>query len=363
MRVFQNSGIYRAYFKRLTSLRERRHGFSEWTKAFIDDRYGAAHFLQPVLSGDPTAFFSNGDDEAAQRLWAGEQGLPSRTPLESVLLAQIEHHRTEVFYNLDPLRYGSDFVRKLPGCVRRSFAWRAAPSPGADFSAYDGVLCNFPSILEGYRQRGWRAAYFSPAHDNAMDQYAARMDRPVDVLFVGGYTRHHRRRAELLEAVAVLSGEFKLRFHLDNSRMTRLAESPLGRMLPISQHRRPAAIRSIAEDPVFGLDLYTALSSAKIVLNGAIDMAGSDRGNMRCFEAMGCGALMISDKGNYPAGMVSGENMITYQDPADAVRQIRAALQQPTLLQQLANQGHSLMSSTYSKAEQWRAFVSLVDAV
>jgi hypothetical protein len=363
MRILQNAGIYRAYLPRLYNLTRQRRSFAAYMSAFIADRYGAAHILQPILEGSSQAFFSNGDDESAQHLWAKENGVSPKATLADILLAQIEHHRTEVFYNLDPMRYGSDFVRKLPGCVRRSFAWRAAPSPGADFSAYDGVLCNFPGILEGYRQLGWRAAYFSPAHDNAMDQYAASTDRPVDVLFVGGYTRHHRRRAELLEAVAVLSGEFKLSFHLDNSRMTRLAESPLGRLLPIGQHRRPATIRSIAEDPVFGLDLYAALSKAKIVLNGAIDMAGSDRGNMRCFEAMGCGAVMISDKGDYPAGMVCGENMITYQDPADAVRQIREALQQPTQLQQLANQGHRLMSSTYSKAEQWRAFVSLVDAV
>lgn len=331
-------------------------------RTFLDDRFGAAHFLKPVLDGDESAFFANGDDQAAQRLWAREQGLSTTVTMENILLAQIEHHRTEVFYNLDPLRYGSDFVRKLPGCVRRSFAWRAAPSPGADFAAYDAVLCNFPAILESYRARGWHAAYFSPAHDPVMDRFAKRQDRPVDVLFVGGYTRHHRRRAELLEVVAAVSGEFKLRFHLDNSRMTRLAESSLGRLLPLDRHRRPSAIRSIAQAPVFGLDLYEALSGAKIVLNGAIDMAGSDRGNMRCFEAMGCGALMVSDTGNYPNGMVNGENMITYTDPADAVRQIRAALQQPADRQRLALQGHALISTAYSKAEQWRAFVSLVDA-
>lgn len=362
MRIFQNAGIYRAYLPRLRDLNRQRHGFATYMSTFIADRYGAAHILLPVLDGSDQAFFCNGDDESAQYLWAKENGVSSKATLENILLAQIEHHRTEVFYNLDPMRYGSDFVRKLPGCVRHSFAWRAAPSPGADFGAYDSVLCNFPGILEGYRRLGWRAAYFSPAHDTAMDRFAARKDRPVDVLFVGGYTRHHRRRAELLEAVAALSGEFKLRFHLDNSRMTRLSESPLGYLLPIGQHRRPATIRSVAQSPVFGLDLYEALSSAKIVLNGAIDMAGPDRGNMRCFEAMGCGALMVSDTGNYPAGMVSGENMINYQDPADAVHQIRLALRQPALLQQLANRGHDLMSSTYSKAEQWRAFVSLVEA-
>jgi hypothetical protein len=361
MRVFQNSGIYRAYFERLTKLRARQQGFSAWTRTFLNDRFGAAHFLLPVLTGDPSAFFTNGDDEAAQRLWATEHGLPRGTSLEQILLAQIEHHRTEVFYNLDPMRFSSDFVRKLPGCVRRSFAWRAAPSPGADFGAYDIVLCNFPSILEGYRQRGWRAAYFSPAHDPVMDSFAARVNRPVDVLFVGGYTRHHRRRGELLEAVAALSGEFNLRFHLDNSRATRLAESPLGYLLPLGRHRRPAAIRAIAHGPVFGMDLYEAVSNAKIVLNGAIDMAGPDRGNMRCFEAMGCGAALLSDTGNYPDGMVDQKTLVTWSDPQQAASRIKKLLKDTRYREEVALAGHQMIATHYSKSRQWEEFRKLAE--
>lgn len=359
MRVFQNSGIYPAYLERLAALRVEKKGFSAWTKAFLDDRFGAAHFLQPVLSGDPDAFFTNGDDEAAQRLWASEQGLPPKTSLGDILLAQIENHRTEVFYNLDPLRYGTDFVRRLPACVRRSFAWRAAPSPGADFAAYDAVLCNFPGILASYRERGWRGAYFSPSHDPVMDNYAARQHRPIDVLFVGGYTRHHRRRAELLEAVAALTDKFKLRFHLDNSRATRLAESPLGHLLPLGRHRRPASIQAIAYGPVFGLDLYEAVSSAKIVLNGAIDMAGPDRGNMRCFEAMGCGAVLLSDTGNYPDGMQENKTLVTWSDPLQAVIKIEELLQNDPYREEVARAGHQLIATRYSKSRQWEEFLKL----
>lgn len=359
MRLFQNSGIYPAYLPRLQRLRQSSVSYTQWVRVFLNDCFGAAHFLKPVLDGDEQAFFANGDDEAAQRLWAREQGLSPKLSLEDILLSQIEHHRTEVFYNLDPVRYGSDFVRKLPGCVHRSFAWRAAPSPGADFAAYDAVLCNFPGILDGYRERGWRAAYFSPAHDPVMDRYATRRDRPVDVLFVGGYTRHHRRRAELLEAVAVLSSDFKLRFHLDNSRMTRLAESPLGYLLPLGRHRRSASIRAIAQEPVFGLDLYEAVASAKIVLNGAIDMAGQDRGNMRCFEAMGCGALLLSDVGRYPEGMRSDETMLTWNDPGHAAYRIRELMRDEERRDRIALAGRQLMTNHYTKSRQWEDFLQL----
>ena len=97
---------------------------------------------------------------------------------------------------------------------------------------------------------------------------------------------------QILEAVAKLAGEYNVVYHLDRSRLCRLAESPLGRFLPLAKHRRPSAIRAITQEPIFGRDYYEVLSAAKIVLNGAIDMAGEDRGNMRCFEALGSGVAV-----------------------------------------------------------------------
>jgi len=225
------------------------------------------------------------------------------------------------------------------------------------------VVCNFPGILEGYRKVGWRAAYFAPAHDPVMDTYAVNTDRPIDVLFVGGYSRHHSRRADVLEQVAALSGRHRVRFHLDRSRLTRLAESPLGRLLPLSGHRRPSQIRLVTADSIFGRDLYAAMSQSKIVLNGAVDMAGLDRGNMRCFEAMGCGALMVSDAGNYPAGMVNGQTMRTYADADEATDIIESLLADPATLRTLAAQGHRTVAHGYGKAQQWRAFQQLVGAL
>lgn len=363
MRVFQNFGLYPAYHQRLSSLAGSEPSFELYKKALLNDRYGACHMLLPVEHGDEYAFFTSGDHAPLQVRWAREHGLPSSTSQVDILLAQIENHRTEVFYNLDPMRYGSHFVRNLPGCVKHSIAWRAAPSPGADFSAYNLVVCNFPSILKGYQERGWRSAYLSPAHDPVMDRYAANTERHIDVLFVGGYTRHHRRRAEVLEAVAALRREWNIVFHLDRSRLTRLAESPLGRLLPMKRHRRPKDICAVAADPVFGLELYATLSKAKIVLNGAVDMAGEDRGNMRCFESMGCGALMVGDAGNYPHGMNDGTTMLTYQTIDEAVAKIRRSLEQPTTMRAIAQSGFSLLNKKYGKRGQWDAFRHLVSEI
>jgi hypothetical protein len=363
MRIFQNSGIYQAYLPRLARLVRHATSFAEMRAAFLADRYGACHLLQPVLEGDDSAFFTNGDDESLQRLWAAENGLRGNSNLEEILIAQIESHRAEIFYNLDPMRWGSAFLKRLPACVRHSIAWRAAPSPGADFGAYDLIVCNFPSILASYEAQGWRSAYFTPAHDPVMDSYAANQHRPIDLLFVGGYSRHHSQRAQTLVSVARLSPQHHVRFHLDRSRLTRLAESPLGWLPGLREHRRPVAIRQVSADPVFGLDLYEAMSQAKIVLNGAVDMAGRDRGNMRCFEALGCGAVMVSDAGNYPAGFEPGVNMLVYDGPNNAAALIRSSLADAETRIALTNRGKSLVQCRFSKSQQWRSFCQLVEAL
>ncbi|MFB9265902.1 glycosyltransferase [Bradyrhizobium erythrophlei] len=359
MRLFQNSGLYPSYLPRLNQLAANASRFETRRDVFLYDRFGAPHILKPVLDGSPDAFFTNGDDEVLQRQWARQQGMPGQPTLEVILLAQIEHHGTEVFYNLDPVRYASAFVAKLPSSVKKTLCWRAAPSGNADLTAYGAVLGNFPSILESWRSKGCRAELFFPAVDPVMEEYG-NGERPIDVLFVGGYSRHHRARGRTLEQVASLAGLHRIVFCLDASRLTRLAESAIGRLLPLQKHRRPDAIARIARPPVFGRDLYELIGSSKIVLNGAIDMAGSDRGNMRCFEAMGCGALLLSDAGGYPEGMRPRETMETYDTPEQAAEVISWCLRDWPQFAGIAALGRSRLDEIYSKARQWAHFVDLV---
>lgn len=361
MRLFQNSGVYPSYLTRLDQLAAKATSFEARRRIFLDDRYGALHILKPVLEGDAEAFYTNGDDEVLQHLWAREHGLPGNSTPEAILLAQIEHHRTEIFYNTDPVRFPSSFVRKLPSCVRKTLCWRAVPE-NADLTAYQAVLGNFPSIREFWSKKGCRSEVFYPAHDPVMDEYG-REDRLIDVLFVGGYSRHHKARARTLEQVAALAATQRIVYCLDVSRLTKFVESAMGAWLPMQKHRRPEAIARIAKPPVFGRQLYELIGSSKIVLNGAIDIAGSDRGNMRCFEALGCGALLLSDAGNYPEGMEPGRTIVTYNSPEQAAQLVPQLLQNWPQSAAKAAHGASEVSQIYSKPLQWQRFVDIIASV
>lgn len=361
MRIFQNSGLYPSYCQRLDRLARDSTLFSQRLDIFLNDRYGAPHILKPILESCSQSFFTNGDDEILQQRWAREHGMPRKCSLTDILLAQIEHHQTEIFYNMDPVRFNSSFIQKLPDCVKTSIAWRAAPSPNVDFSAYDLMVCNFPGIIEQYRKKGLNAEYFSPAHDPEMDSYWKNNERPIDVLFIGGYSRHHMSRALILESVAAQSDNLNIVMHLDCSRLTNLLEKPVIRLLPFSQkYCRPRSVADVSYPPLFGRDMYKAISLAKIVLNGAIDMSAQDRGNMRCFEAMGCGGMMISDVGNYPSGMMDRHTMRTYQNTDEIVPIIQQAIKNQEYKEIAQNAGH-MIRDLYNKENQWDDFVKLVE--
>lgn len=90
MRIFQNSGIYPAYGPRLRRLTAKADSFSAYKAAFMADRFGATHYLEMVLNGDPAEFFSNGAPPEMQTRWSRIGRLPSAPDPSATLLAQIE---------------------------------------------------------------------------------------------------------------------------------------------------------------------------------------------------------------------------------------------------------------------------------
>jgi hypothetical protein len=360
MRLFQSGYFYPAYLPHFRELSRRDTTFAQAMQTLLADRTDASHILQPILAGDDSAFYTRSSDRYLQTMWAREHGMSRRASDDEILLAQIEEHRTEVFYDMGPMLRGPDFLKRLPGSVKKTITWFAAPDPCPNLDQYDLVVGNFPSLAKQHEERGCRTAQFSPAHDPALDAYAANQDRPVDVLFVGSYSQHHGRRNALLFGLVGLAGEFNIAIHLHASRRVRLAESLLGRMSPLAKEGRPEALRTIAKGPLFGRNLYAAMSRAKICVNGSVGIAGNERGNMRCFESMGARNLLLSDEGVYPEGMVSGRTLATYSSGDDAIAKLRELLAAPEQLERIAGASYEMISSKYSKKQQWEDFQSLV---
>ena len=364
MRVLQNVGIYPSYSARLARLATVGSSHQAIVDEFRRDGFESCHVLKGALEADPDFFLALGNHAPAQAAWARENGLPRDAEPTDILLAQLEHHRAEVFYNLDPVRFDDRMLTRLPSCVKRTIAWSAAPEPHNRFQRYDLVINNFPDILARYGDMGCRTGYFFPSIAPGMADASPTAERPIDVLFVGGYSRHHMRRNGILEAVGRTAPQVKVAYHLDMGRLNRLAELPLMGLVPsLAVHRRPAAIRAVAGPPLFGRDMQRAFARSKIVLNAAVDMAGIERGNIRCFETLSAGALLLSDSGTYPDEMVPGETLCTYDDAEGVVEQIRRLLDDAGTRIRIASAGQQMLSQRYSKDAQWAAFQALVAGI
>jgi spore maturation protein CgeB len=105
--------------------------------------------------------------------------------------------------------------------------------------------------------------------------------------------------------------------------------------------------------------MYLSMSSAKIVVNPATDIAGQERGNMRCWEALGCGSCMVASAGRYPEGFEAGVNFVAYQGTDDMLKKTRQLLQDEPLRRAIADAGHAMVRSVWSKDRQWADFERL----
>jgi glycosyltransferase involved in cell wall biosynthesis len=363
VRILQNIHLYPDHIRIIDSVAGLQASHSERVRAMVEFGLNGPHMLEPVVVGSEDAFLTSTADPSMQRAWAVENGLRPDVHPHEVLLAQIEHFKPDVLYT-HGTGYFPDHVRRaLKGLVKVAICWKAPPDFSNSMEGFDLAVNNFPSSFPRYEAMGIKTGWFSPSFDPAMEPECDATDRPVDIVFVGGYSRHHRNRARMLEQIAKLSNRYNVKLALSFDRATRLANTPLGLLPALSNYRAPKIIRQVAIPPLFGREMYRLFSSAKILVNTAIDVAGQDRGNIRCFEALGCGTLMLSDVGIYPPGMVDGKTMLTY-DHIDTIPEIVAQLlNDESRRMRIAADGKSLLRGTYGKGESWDRFQKLVAQV
>ena len=79
--------------------------------------------------------------------------------------------------------------------------------------------------------------------------------------------------------------------------------------------------------------------------------------------AVGCGGLLLSDEGSYPAGMEHQRTMLTYSSPADAADIVAETLADWPQKSIIAANGHQMIRKNYSKEKQWQAFLQVIEDI
>lgn len=198
---------------------------------------------------------------------------------ETILLAQIEDFRPDLVLNQDIFYVDTGLMRRIKAIGNPTLIGQVgiAPSRGEDWTVYDLMISQLPTTVKSLRALGVPAEVCHLAFEPAiLDVLPAKPATDIEVSFVGTVSVDHQQRIALLEAVA---RRYDLKLW-GNRPQALPASSPLHRCY---------------QGEVWGADMYHVLRRSRITLNSHIDMAGSEAGNMRLFEATGVGAFLLTD--------------------------------------------------------------------
>lgn len=370
MKVFQSAHTFTAYNHYLEEryqVSKSNYSFTQLRSVLLQDGFNAVHQLQPVLTGE--GFYTLWNYEPLQLQWAKEKGWNERD-LKKILFAQIEEYKPDIFYNGSPIQFNSEEIEKNISPSVAKIAWFASPEKNnIDFSVYKTRMTNLPPDVDEEGRSGFKSHFFQLSDAPVFHPFAQQKKRDIDILFFGQYMQDHfdKRNGYINELIRLKK---KYNFNMVLALMTNYQyKFLLPFKLPMALHQHfkvltfpPKHVAANSHTPLFGKQMLECIGNSKIVFNCHVDMAGTHRVNMRIFEALGCGAHLLSDEGNYPRGLESGKHFSTYRDVSELEEKILYLLQHDEDRNQTAAQGTKQLQQTYSKEKQWQQFQQIAAA-
>lgn len=334
-------------------------------KLIIEDGYASSYILQPVLEHKTDeVFFTIWDYERLQYLWAEEQGMESRD-LSEIKLAQLSSFCPDVFYNMSPFCDGN-FIEllKIANIPCKTICWNGIiEARPQTFALYDAHLTLHKPYVAYWTKVGLKAFELQPGipkkwgYDNE--------ERPVDVLFYGQYYEGmFSDRNRIIDSLLnfKVKSNFRFAIHLQYKiRKAFLLKLPkFGIDRTIYPNRK---VRKYSQKPLYGEELYNLIEKVKIVVNAYTNDNKDYKSNMRVFEAMGHGAFLISERGNYPEGLEPDVDFYTYDGFDELVEKIELVLGDWDRHYKMAQDAAIKIRVNFSKEQQWGKFQEIVKSL
>jgi spore maturation protein CgeB len=267
---------------------------------------------------------------------------------ENILLAQIEEFRPDLVLNQDIFHVDTRLVRRIKDIGNPVMVGQVGllPPRGEDWTVYDQMISQLPSVVRSFRALGVRSEVSHLAFEPAiLDGLPEAPAADIDVSFVGTVSADHRQRIALLLAVAE-------RYNLKlwgNLPQALPASSPLHRCF---------------QGEVWGADMYQVLRRSRITLNSHIDVAGREAGNMRLFEATGVGAFLLTDfKDNLDTLFVPDREVAVWRSIEECLERIDHYLRDDNGRAEIARDGHARTMAQHTYRHRAAEILGFVDSV
>ncbi|MCC5946663.1 MAG: glycosyltransferase family 1 protein [Bernardetiaceae bacterium] len=280
-----------------------------------------------------------------QQLWAKEQKLSydNKNWEIQILNAQIEYFQPDVIYTVNPEWFSQNY--KKIADVKIKAAWKASPfAKGLDFSCFDVGLSFNETYLKQLDDAGVKRVVqqdfcFDP---NIKPTLFSSQNKDIDLSFTGTYNdfMFQKRNTLLHKIIQQFYLKKKIRYYLKTYHRVK-------GLVPIL----PKSFYLVYRKSVFFKDFLNVINRSKIVFNCHSDSTGARKGNMRVFEALGMGAFMLSDIGEYPPYIKEGRDFIAYKDQNDLIDKVQYFLKHEKERQEIAQTGYETIKKYHNVTE------------
>lgn len=351
MRFLQISTYYPAYLRDFYSARPQllTADYETQIDALLDDGFSESHIFSRSLRdyGFETLHVAI-NNPPAQNAWRRSHGLPFVADHEHVqtTLRQIETFAPDAVYTTDVIALGSAVLRELKHRPPIIAGWRGFPLPAhADLSAYDLILTSFDRIFEEAKARGAKTIErFHPGFPDDHPILSEPRTPQWDVVFSGSVTAEHKRRVDLINLLAELSGDPASAFSL-------------GLFMPDAS-AFSQRVQSMVRPAVWAHDMIRLLRNSKIVINIDVDAFGAQPPNMRLIEATGAGTFLLTPHHpQLPDFFEPGEEVETFRNANELAAKIHYYLADDAAREEIARRGQArcLRDHSHSARTKWFA--------
>jgi len=354
MKLLQVHTFYNPYLNYLynsnSGLAEK--SYHEQNEKLIYDGFSGSHMIAPHLRSigyDSELVIANA--MPAQMKWMMENGIRLQNKdnaIYEIVFRQIEKLRPDVLYLSDPITFDSRFVKILPYKPKLVLGWRAASIPAnTDFSEFDLMLSNHRESIEEAIKRGVKATErFSPGMPTFITEATKSTPKEFDIVFSGQVSDEHKKRKALLETIVKLcqiNPQIKL-----------------GLFIPEMDKPVPEPFRKYNLGARWGMEMYKALASGKIVFNAHIDLVSNEAANMRMFETTSVGSLLLTERyDNINTFFEPDKEIGVYGSEQEMIEKIAFYLENQDVLEDVAKAGQKRCMRDHSMINR----ISIYDAI
>jgi spore maturation protein CgeB len=214
------------------------------------------------------------------------------------------------------------FLREMKPHVRLMVGSHASPIRSEhNVRVYDLMLSVVDNFVDYFRRQGVKSELLRFGFEPRVLAGFNGAERSIQVSFVGNLFRDHGSRMQWLDQLCR-----RLPVEVWAPSLNDLPDGS-----PIAGRHRGTA---------WGAHMFDVLHRSRITLNHHIDVAESYAGNVRLFEATGCGSLLVTDwKKNLSEMFAPGKEVVAYKTTDECVEMVEHYLEHDDEREAIARAG------------------------